>query len=75
MFFLNFREGVFQMTWFFVATWFKVHLLPRGIAVIFEQPVMSLEVVAPRIQVFSFMRVRERPTTGPKEMKGFTEIH
>ena len=42
---------------------------------IFEQPVMSLEVVAPRIQVFSFMRVRERPTTGPREMKGFTEIH
>ena len=24
--FLNFREGAFQMTWFFVATWFKVHL-------------------------------------------------
>ena len=36
---------------------------------------MSLEVVTPRIQVFSFMRVRGRPTTGPREMKGFTEIH
>jgi len=69
------RLSVEQITTLFFLGGVSLGGMLSRFAVIFEQPVMSLEVVTPRIQVFSFMRVRGRPTTGPREMKGFTEIH